>query len=135
MAKINGTDFLVYVDNVAIGASTSCTLNLNAAMIDITSKDSAGWKEVLPGLRDWSIDVEGLYDPAQTFDAEELFDALDTRDEVTIKFSTTEVGATYYTGYAYVTNLKISAPMEDKTTITCTFVGTADLNKATVSGS
>jgi TP901-1 family phage major tail protein len=135
MAKINGTDFLVYSDNVAVGASTSCTLNVSANLFDVTSKDSAGWAEKLPGLRSWSIDVEGLYDPAQTLDAEELYDMLDTRDEVTVKFSTTEVGATYYTGKAYVTSLKISAPMEDAVTITATFEGTADLNKATVSGS
>jgi len=130
--KFNGTDILVYVDGVAVAHATSHTLNISANMIDATTKGSAGWTDVLPGLRDWSIDCEGLvaYDAAEGFD--EAFDDLSARTQVVVKFSTEETGDTRYTGNAYVSDLSQSAPLEDVVSMSLTFNGDGALSKETV---
>lgn len=130
--KFNGTDILVYVDGVAVAHATSHTLNINAEMIDATTKGSGGWKDILPGLRDWSIDFEGLvaYDAAEGFD--EAFDDVGNRTQVTVKFSTEETGDTRYTGTAYVSSLSQSAPLEDVVSMSGTFSGDGELEKETV---
>lgn len=135
MSKINGTNFLVYADSVAIASSKSCTINYNANMIDVTTKDSAGAKEVLPGLTDWSIDVDGLHDPSGQFSLEDIYDAIYQSLELTVKFATTESGALYFEGQAYVNKMTLAAPMEDATTLSMSFSGTGALNKHNVGGS
>lgn len=49
MAIFNGTDLGVYSDQVLIAAATDVTLTLNAETIDITTKDSSAFRELLPG--------------------------------------------------------------------------------------
>ena len=56
----NGTQLLVYCAGNAIAYSKSCTLNRNVATIDVTTKTDNGDTNILPGLRDWSIDAEGV---------------------------------------------------------------------------
>ena len=135
MSKVNGTNFLVYADGVAIAASKTCTLNYNANMIDVTTKDSAGAKEVIPGLTDWSIDVDGLHDPSGQFSLEDVYDAIYQGLKLTVKFSTTEAGSLYFEGDAYVNKGTLAAPMEDATTLSISFVGTGALSKHNVGGS
>ena len=130
--KFNGTDILVYVDGVAVAHATSHSLNINADMIDATTKSSAGWKDILPGLRDWSIDCEGLvaYDAAEGFS--EAFADINSRTQVVVKFSTEETGDKRYTGNAYVSSLSSSAPLEDVVTYSLSFTGDGALSEETV---
>ena len=130
--KFNGTDLLVYVDGVAVAHATSHTLNINVDMIDATTKSSAGWKDILPGLKDWSIDFEGLvaYDAAEGFS--ELFADIGSRTQVTVKFSTEETGDDRYTGTAYVASLSASAPLEDVVSYSGSFAGDGVLTEETV---
>lgn len=130
--KFNGTDILVYVDGVAVAHATSHSLNVNADMIDATTKSSAGWKDILPGLRDWSIDCEGLvaYDAAEGFS--EAFADINSRTQVVVKFSTEETGDKRYTGNAYVSSLSASAPLEDVVTYSLSFTGDGALSEETV---
>lgn len=123
----NGTNLLVYAAGTAIAYTTSCTLNTNVAMIDVTSKDSGGDTDNLPGLRDWSIDAEGFVALDSTTNAEYLDGLRTGRTKVMLKFSTNTSGDGYWHGYAYITSLSISAPMEDKVTFSASFAGTADL--------
>lgn len=39
------------------------TLNLEAAEVDATRRGSGGWREILSGLKDASIEFELVYDP------------------------------------------------------------------------
>lgn len=134
MAKLNGTNLLVYVGSNAIGGTRSCTLNISQDTPDATTKDSSGWKEVIEGLREWSIDFDGLYDPTHTEGLEERIDAIIDRDgAVTVKVSTEESGDTYWTGSAVMSSATLEAPMEDVTSYSGTLVGTGALAKATVS--
>lgn len=126
-----GTNLLLYCAGTALAYSTSHTLNCNLATIDVTSKDSAGWTDILPGLRDWSIDVEGMVALDSTTNAEYLYTLYSGRTKVMLKFSSNNSADDYWHGYAYITSLSISAPMEDKTTFSASFAGDGVLTKST----
>ena len=69
MAIINGTELKVYSASTTnlVAYAQNCTLNVNHSPREITNKESAGFKEILEGLRDFSIDIDGAY--AWTSDA------------------------------------------------------------------
>jgi TP901-1 family phage major tail protein len=148
MAILNGTDIKVYDSstNILVAYAQSGTLNFSMSTRDITNKESAGFKESLEGLREWSVDLDGAYawtdasGSALTNGADDLFikyllDAgSNTREAFTIRFGNTggTTGDTYYQGTAFLTSVSVSAPTEDTATYSMSFEGTAGL-VATVS--
>ena len=130
--KFNGTALLVYIDGVAIGDATTHTLNVSAAMIDATTKSSAGWKDVLPGLKEWSIDCDGFVAWDATEGVEDSFADLAARTRVTLKFSTEVTGDARFTGTAYITSCNVTAAVEDVVSYTMSFDGDGALTLETV---
>ena len=61
MAIFNGTELGVYIGGTLIAAATDCSLSLNMETIDITTKDSSGYRELLGGLKSGSISCSGLW--------------------------------------------------------------------------
>ena len=63
MAILNGTEIKVYSSGTTnlVAFAQNCTLNVNHSPREITNKESAGFKEILEGLRDFSIDIDGAY--------------------------------------------------------------------------
>jgi|GEM_PF-1415185 len=56
-----GSEFLLYdIHNNPIALSKNCALKLKQNLVDITTKDSDGWKENLTSIKDWSIEFDGL---------------------------------------------------------------------------
>ena len=49
MAIFNGTELGVYIGGTLIAAATDCSLSVSMETIDITTKDSAGLRELLGG--------------------------------------------------------------------------------------
>ena len=89
MAIFNGTDLGVYIGSTLIAAATDVTLTLNAETIDITTKDSSAFRELLPGLRSGSMSVSGLIDyvDASNKDFLDLYGAWESRTALVLKFS------------------------------------------------
>ena len=63
---VNGTDLLLKVgdsnsNEVVVAFATSCSLDISMDEIDQTNKDSAGWKQIIGGLRSWSVSADALY--------------------------------------------------------------------------
>ena len=49
---------------LAISGQQGLTINRSADTIEITSKDTqGGWKSYLAGMKEWSIDNDGLFVP------------------------------------------------------------------------
>jgi TP901-1 family phage major tail protein len=129
---INGTLILVDKDGTALASTTDATLNVNLDTPDASTKDSAGWQEVIAGQKSWSIDVDGL----ATFDYStseagqgtvmRLVEDLRNRTSVAVKFLP-DSGVTYY-GNAYVSSISVGAPNEDVSTISGSFTGNGPLN-------
>lgn len=132
MPAVRGIDFLVKVNTgtvqtpvwTTIGGQRNATLNLGGADVDVTSKDGNDWEEVLPGLRNWSLDFDGLWIENDT-----ALEALETAffGNQTVQIELTTHSGAIYAGYALV-RLKYSAPMEEAT-ISGTFRGTGPLTK------
>lgn len=125
MAIFNGTELGVYMDSTLIAAATDCSLSLNVETIDITTKDSAGFRELLGGVRSGSISVSGLVDylDASNKDVNDLWTAWEARTAVTVKFSkATEVtGDLSFSASAIITSLEQSGGTEDTATYSATF--------------
>lgn len=132
MAKFNGTDLLVYVGTEVIAHSTSATLNIEQDLPDATTKSSGGFADHINGLKNWSIDFDGLVDYSASYGVEELFDNLKNGNNVTVKFSTFAVGDSFWSGEASVSSLTMTAEMEAPVSFSGTFVGKGTLTKSTV---
>jgi len=126
-----GRTFGVYIGQTLMAYTRSNTLSLTADNVDITTKDSALWAEVLPTVKSWSVSIDGLtaLDSAKNMD--KLMDYLIPGTKVVVKFSTATSGDVYYYGYAYITSVEISAPNTDVVSYSATFTGTSTLSTAT----
>jgi hypothetical protein len=61
MAKINGTNLLLYCNGTVIALQKSCTISWEQDLPGATTKDSAGWSEHINGTRTASVDFDGLF--------------------------------------------------------------------------
>ncbi len=139
MAILNGTDVKVYDGSgLLVAYAQNGSININHSTREITNKESAGWKETLEGLRDWSIDVDGAYawtDAAGAVLANGFEDVINsyilTRATLTVKFGTTATGTgdVVYTGTAWVTSGSLSAGTEDTATYSLSLEGTGALTQ------
>ena len=135
MAIFNGTDLGVYIDQVLIAAATDVSLTLNAETIDITTKDSAAFRELLPGVRSGSISVSGLIDyvDAANRDTLNLYDAWENRSVLALKFSkaTLGTGEASFSANAFITSLEQSGGTEDTASYSATFELTGTIDETT----
>jgi TP901-1 family phage major tail protein len=125
MAKQNGTTLGVYVGGVLVAASTSANLDMSVDEITITSKDSLGKKEILPGTSSWSVSGDFLDDLASSnYEFADFHTLYKNKTQVQVRISTQVAGTTYYMGFAYLTSVSRAMPMEDAVTGSYTFTGT-----------
>jgi predicted secreted protein len=107
-------------------------LELTADEIDASSHDSAGWKEKLAGLKDWSL--SGSYRLIDVSDA--VQDGLETAflngTDVYIRLIPKRAsGLRRYDGVAVVTNLSQSGPLNDPYDVSLELSSRGALTKAT----
>ena len=127
MAKVNGTTLGVYVGGTLVAASTSANLEMSIDEITVTSKDSLGRKEILPGTTSWSISGDFLDDiGSSNYEFKDFHALYKNRTVVEVRFQdeTLSSAEDYYIGQAYLTSVSRSAPMEDVVTGSYTFTGT-----------
>ena len=141
MAILNGTDIKVYDSStgILVAYAQNGSMNLNLSLREITNKESAGWKESLEGLRDFSIDLDGAYawtDSSSVVltngsDDLALSNIITNRTALTVKFgtTTTNTGDTYYSGSVFLTSFSVSAGTEETATYTMSFEGTGALTQ------
>lgn len=108
----NGTNLLLKVEDTTVGHTTSCTLTISHDLPEATTKDSAGWQEVISGVRSGEISFEGLVDYSDTANAIELADYIINRTQITAVFGTVESGDSIYTAEGYISSIEQSAEME-----------------------
>jgi TP901-1 family phage major tail protein len=137
MAKVNGKAILVSVkvgtNYVPIAGSRSCKLSLSQAVIDVTTKDSNSWKDLLPGLREWSVEVENLVDFSVAQGFEQSLDVLLSQGTTLLQIGLDGGGANFVLqGTAILSSLSAEAPNESEATWSATFEGTGVLAKVSV---
>jgi len=132
MAIINGTVWLLALGGTDLPDQTEGSISINMEMRDITTKDSSGYRELLPGLRSGTISVSGLVDDQGTGGAGgTLFTALSAQTEQTIVFGLDSTNDYHYTGFGYCTSLEVSGATEDNVTYSATFELTRAITQVT----
>lgn len=132
--EINGTTIGVYVDGTLVASSTGATLTINVAEINVTSKDSQGRKDILPGVSDWSVSVD-FFDAvgSSNYEFSDFHALYEDKTRVLIQiYAATGSADLSYQGFAYLTSVSRDMPMEDAVTGSATLTGDNLLNETTV---
>ena len=140
MAILNGTELKVYSTgtNNLVAFAQNCTLNVNHSPREITNKESAGNKEILEGVRDFSIDVDGAYawtnsaGAALTNGADDLLQTNLLANRLKVDFIFGDTAATSdvsYAGSGYITSMSFTGGTEDTATYSMTIEGTGALTQ------
>ena len=131
----NGTNLLLKFAGgsttaVSIGHSTSCSLSLSNDLPEATTKDSAGFQEVIAGVKSGEISFEGLvaYDDANN--AIEAADLLIARTKINWSFGTAESEDALYTGNGFLSSVEMSAEMESPVTYSGSITVTGAISKS-----
>lgn len=134
---LNGTEIKVYAAGTLVAYATSGTININHSTRDNTNKESLGWKEGGEGLRDWSVDLDGMYawldaSGSAITNADDIYASyIATRTSLTITFGTTDTdtGDTKYTGTVWMTSVSMSGATEESATYSASFEGSGALTQ------
>ena len=140
MAILNGTELKIYSSGTTnlVAFAQNCTLTVNNTTREITNKESAGYKEVLESLRDWSIDVDGAYawtnasGTALTDGVDDLIQTniLANRLQFDVIFGDTQSTSDIsYAGKVYITSASMTGGTEDSATFSLTLEGTGALSQ------
>jgi len=142
MAILNGTELKVYSTGTTnlVAFAQNCTLNVNHSPREITNKESAGNKEILEGLRDFSLDVDGAYawtdaastPAALTNGADDLLQTNLLANRLKVDFIFGDTAATHdvsYAGSGYITSMSFTGGTEDTATYSLTIEGTGALTQ------
>ena len=139
MAILNGTEIKVYSTGTTnlVAFAQNCTLNVNHSPREITNKESGGYKEILEGLRDFSIDIDGAYawtnagGSALTNGVDDVLETnvLNARQAVTFIFGDTSSNDISYSGSGYITSVSITGGTEDSASYSLSIEGTGELTQ------
>lgn len=136
---MNSTDVVIQVssDDVTyeiIGKMTSASLAVSMGTRDTSTKDSAGWMEVLEGQKSWTLSGEGLvvYSNSGKATPDDLFTFVSNRTKVYVKFGSTTTDEIAYSGQGYFTEFSNDSSFEDNATFSFSFQGTSTLTQAAV---
>lgn len=137
---ILGTDLMLFKGGVALAASTSCKLTLNANVLETSSKDSGKWATKQASKLSWSCSSDNLF---TIDDYKALMDACIARTPIEVQFSTVQnpdsdngiptdgwkPKADGYKGTAIITSVDMNAPDGDNATYTISMEGTGALTE------
>ena len=132
---MNSTDVVIMVASEIVGKMTSASLSVTMATRDISTKDSAGWMEVLEGQKSWTLSGEGLvvYNNTGKATPDDIYTLLSNRTAGAIEFGSETTDEKYYTGSGFFTEFSTDAGVEDNATFSFSFQGTGVLTQGTQS--
>jgi len=136
-AIMNATDVLIQFSTDGttydeVGRMTSASLSISMETRDTSTKDSAGWRELLEGQKSWSLSGDGLvvYSLTGADGFSDLYGYLNGRTNLYVKFGSVGTGEKVYSGRGFITSLDQEAGVEDNTTFSFSFEGTGALAEA-----
>ena len=143
MAIFNGTDLVLTLSSTSGGSefktlhATSCSISMNVDTIDVSTKDSAGFRALIGGQKSFSLSADGLMDfagVAADTEPDELFTQMMNRTAVTFVFglASPASGDYTYSGSGFITSLELSGGMEDAPTYSVSIEGTGALTQNSI---
>lgn len=122
----NGSNLILCdTSDEPILAQKGLNIELNADMIDISTKLSDGFKDVLPGKRSFAFNVDGLVSMQGAFTISDMLTYFGNRTQFTIYIEKADVGV-YFEGDCYVSNVALNAGTEDAPTYSASIEGTGE---------
>lgn len=116
---------------LAISGQQGLTINRSKDSIEVNTKDTVGgWKSSIGGMKEWSIDNDGLYVPDS--DSHKLLTKAFEEDQlVCLKVINAKAKKGMLGGLAIITDYPIEAPYDDAVTYSLTFQGVGKLTDLT----
>ena len=134
MAKKDGTLIGLQIGGNLLLGTTNHSLSQTSDMIDCTTKDSGGDKEYLPGERDATITVDGLYDPASTNEGySDVFGNLQSGAKIVCIFGLQETSDPAYQFEGYISQLDLTGPKNEAASYSLTIQRTGGTTAVTIS--
>lgn len=134
----NGNVARLTIATKLINQVTNEDFGLKLSMIDITSKTSAGNKEVIPGLKERTAAAEMIFETKPSGSPTDWYfkDAIDAWNAGTLLAFTYSLSATSgdvkFSGNLYVTDVAVKSTNDDKVTAALTFAITGAVTIGTV---
>jgi|GEM_PF-1813807 hypothetical protein len=135
MAKSNGTSWKIYIGSTStvISNVTKITMSVGRNMIDVTTKDSNHWKEVLPGLKDAKFSFDCMIDfAASGYTPAQLFTALDAGTSLAFILYDSTSGDKQYQASGYLNKWDTSNGVEDVATLSLEATVTGAVTQASI---
>lgn len=133
MSAINGKLWVVLDGTSVIGATNNCKLNISQATEQVHTKSTADdFVRRMTTTKDWTMDFDGLFDPDETYNAEEIMDIiLSNANSISAKFqpSSPATGDILLSGTGIFENMDIEAPNNGPMTLKATIVANGALTK------
>ena len=132
----NGTDLILKVSPsnggtaVKLMHSQTVSLSVNTDTIDISTKDSAGFRDLIGGQKSFSLSADGLMDFAtggSDTELDELFTQMLARTAVTFVFGIADASAYNMSGSGFITSIEVTGGTEDAPTYSVAIEGTGTL--------
>ena len=124
MAILNGTAYLLKIGSTNLPDQTEGSISINTEVIDVSNKDSLGFREIQLGMRSGSISVSGLVDDGNSDAVDTLMATFSSRTSVSVVFgldgTLTGEEDHNFSATAFVTSLEVSAGTEDNVTYSAT---------------
>lgn len=114
-------------DLLAIAGQQGLTINRSADSIEVTSKDTkGGWKSKIAGMKEWSIDNDGLY-VANHASHKALSAAFENSELVCLKVINQKTETGMFGGLAILSDYSLEAPFDDAMTYSISLEGNGGL--------
>lgn len=130
---VAGKDILLAIFNatgdklLAVAGQQGLTINRSKDSIEVTSKDTkGGWKAKIGGMKEWSIDNDGLY-VGDDESHKTLNKAFNDDEFVCLKVINQKTEESLFGGLAIVTDYPIEAPFDDAVTYSISLEGNGPL--------
>lgn len=130
---VAGKDILLAVFNstgdklLAVAGQQGLTINRSKDSIEVTAKDTkGGWKSYIGGMKEWSIDNDGLY-VGDDESHKTLSKAFDEDELVCLKVINQKTETALFGGLAMISDYPIEAPYDDAVTYSITLQGNGPL--------
>lgn len=125
---LNSTAGVLLIEGTVVAELTGCNLSITHSPRNTTNKGSAGWRELLEGLREWTMTCSAMYIPNGDFN--DIFAAYNNRTQVTVRLASTAAADDYYEGEAYFSSGTLDSPaQEDNVVWDVSFDGTGPLTE------
>ena len=134
----NGNKARIKINSKLINQPTSEDFSSKTAAIDITSKTSAGDKEVIMGLAERSLNFEMVFDKKPSGSPTDLYftdivTLKEARTLTTWEYAMSDVsGDVKFTGNCYVADYAVKAASDDKVTVAVSIMPTGAVTVGTV---